>query len=112
MAGTCKGSREPARPGNGQESLCHLPKLMTDLLTEKEVAAVEDILMEELEVKREQLTLGAALEADLAADSLTKVEIVMRLEDYFRISIADEEVERVETVGDVYDAVARVLGRR
>ncbi len=85
---------------------------MVDLLTEKEVAAVQEILMEELDVKREQLTLGASLEADLGADSLTKVEIVMRLEDHVGISIADEEVERVETVGDVYDALAKVLGRR
>ena len=83
-----------------------------NLLTEKEMAAVQAVLLEELDVQAEQLRPEARLDADLGADSLTKVEIVMGLEDRLRVTLADELTEKVETVEDVYDAVSRGLGRR
>ncbi len=85
--------------------------IAADLLTEKEIAAVREILCRELDVKPEQLEPGAVLDADLGADSLTKVEIIMALEDQFGVTVPDEVSERVETVGDVFEALAKVLGR-
>ncbi len=85
--------------------------IAADLLTEKEIAAVREILCRELDVKPEQLEAGAVLDADLGADSLTKVEIIMALEDQFGVTVPDEVSERVETVGDVFEALAKVLGR-
>ena len=82
-----------------------------NLLTEKEIAAVQAVLAEELGVKPEQLKPEAHLEADLGADSLTKVEIVMGLEDRLAVTLTDEATEKVQTVEDVYEAVARGLGR-
>ena len=38
---------------------------------------------------------------DLGADSLHIVEIVMEIEDEYNISIPDEDVETLETVGDL-----------
>jgi acyl carrier protein len=80
-------------------------------LTEAEISAVQKILCEELGVTVEQLSPGAALDADLGADSLTKVEIVMGIEERFGVIIPDELSERVETVEDVYDLLAQVLRR-
>ncbi len=82
-----------------------------DMLTEQELAGVREILCREMDVKAEQLQLEATLEADLGADSLTKVEIIMALEDRFGVTVPDEISEDVETVEDVYDALARALGR-
>ena len=85
-------------------------KDMSDL-TETEIATVQKILCEELGVKVEQLSPGASLDADLGADSLTKVEIVMGIEERFGVTIPDELSERVQTVEDVYDTLAQVLRR-
>ncbi len=84
---------------------------MTEMLTEAEVAAVQEILSEELEVGRAQLTPEARLEMDLGADSLTRVNIVMRLEERFNVTLPDEAVEEVETIGDLFEALAKALGR-
>ncbi|HEY5910026.1 MAG TPA: acyl carrier protein [Verrucomicrobiae bacterium] len=85
--------------------------LMNDLLTEQEIAGVQEILARELGVKPEQLTPEAVLDADLGADSLTKVEIIMALEERFQVTVPDELAERVQTVEDVYEALGKVLGR-
>ncbi len=81
------------------------------MLTEQELSGVREILCREMDVKPEQLQREATLEADLGADSLTKVEIIMALEDRFGVTVPDEVSEGVETVEDVYDALARALGR-
>ena len=46
------------------------------------------------------VTLEASLQADLDADSLDLVELVMELEDAFSASISDEAAEKIQTVGD------------
>lgn len=84
---------------------------VSDLLTDQEIKNVNQILVQELGVEPGQLTPGAALDADLGADSLTKVEIIMALEEKFQVIVPDELAERVQTVADVYDTLARVLGR-
>ena len=49
---------------------------------------------------------------DLNYDSLEVVEFVMKLEDEFELSVPDEEVEKLDTVGGVIDYVAeRTEGR-
>lgn len=81
------------------------------LLSDDEVAAVQDILMDQLDVRREQVTPNAGIEADLMADSLDKVEIVMRLEERFNVTVADDDAEPVKTVEDLYELLAKALGR-
>lgn len=81
------------------------------LLSDAEMAAVQDILMDQLDVAREQVTPAAAIEADLMADSLDKVEIVMRMEERFNVTIADDDAEPVKTVEDLYETLAKVLRR-
>ncbi len=82
---------------------------MNNLLSQKDTKAVLDILVEQLGVDEAQLTPEARLEQDLGADSLTKVEITIALEERFNLSIPDEEWERVSTVRDVFEALAELL---
>jgi acyl carrier protein len=85
---------------------------MNDLLSEKDAKAVLEILAAELGVAEAQLTNDARLEDDLGADSLTLVQINMALEDRFNLSIPDDRLERVQTVGDVFELLAELLPRR
>ena len=82
---------------------------MKDLLSEKDAEAVIDILTRELGVPEAQLTHDASLEADLGADSLTLVQIIMALEDRFNLTIPDERSEDVKTVGDVFELLAELV---
>ena len=82
---------------------------MNHLLPEKDAKAVLEILTEELGVEQSQLTTDARLKEDLGADSLSLVEINMALEDRFNLSIPDEQLERVQTVGDIFELLAYLL---
>jgi acyl carrier protein len=61
---------------------------------------VRDIIEKELGVEREKLTDEASFSADLGADSLDIVELVMEFEKEFNIDIPDEDAEKLRTVGD------------
>lgn len=52
---------------------------------------------------------GLLLERDLAVDSLALLEVVETLQERLAISIPDEVTARVRTVGDLQDAVARLV---
>ena len=58
-----------------------------------------DLLVEELGLEREKITLEATFEEDLEVDSLGVVELLMALEDNFDVKIPDEEAEAITTVG-------------
>jgi acyl carrier protein len=84
---------------------------MTDILTETEMTRVQDILIDQLHVSREQITPEARIEADLGADSLDMVEIAMKAEEEFSLTLPDEDAEKIATVEDLYEAVGALLGR-
>ena len=82
---------------------------MNALLSKKDTQTVIEILTKELEVAPDQLTAEAKLMEDLGADSLSKVQIIMKLEDEFDITIPDEQEEKVQTVGDVFQLMGTLL---
>ncbi|MCC5855002.1 MAG: acyl carrier protein [Idiomarina sp.] len=66
---------------------------------------VKKIIIEQLGVKEEEVKSEASFEADLGADSLDTVELVMALEEEFETEIPDEEAEKIRTVQAAIDYV-------
>ena len=66
---------------------------------------VKGIIVEQLGVTEETVTMEASFIDDLGADSLDIVELVMALEEEFDIEIPDADAEKVVAVGDVVVAV-------
>ncbi len=78
--------------------------------TVKMKSEIEKILEGYLEIDRERMVPTARLREDLQADSLHVVEIVLALEETFQIEIDDETVDKLFTVGDLFQCVEqRVL---
>jgi acyl carrier protein len=80
-----------------------------ETLSDQDTRVVRAILLEELGVTEEQLTPEARFDEDLGADSLTRVEIALSLEDRLNLTIPDEQWEKVATVADLYEALAELL---
>ena len=64
---------------------------------------VISIIMEHLDVTREECSTEASFLDDLGADSLDLVELIMEMEETFDVQIADNELEKIRTIGDVLD---------
>ena len=62
---------------------------------------VREILVDQLEVDEDAVTMEASIQNDLGADSLDIVDLVMSLEEEFDCEIPDEEIENIKTVGDI-----------
>ena len=68
------------------------------------------IIADKLGVQESAVTMDASLAADLNADSLDTVELIMEFEKEFGISIPDGETTKISTVGDCVAYVKKVLG--
>jgi acyl carrier protein len=64
-------------------------------------AKVKDIIVSELNCDESLVTMDAKLKDDLGADSIDAVQIVMEIEDEFKITVDDSQAESMTTVGDV-----------
>lgn len=61
---------------------------------------VRDIIIDQLGVEPDEVTLEANFRDDLEADSLDLVELIMRFEEEFGGEISDEQAQKIVTVGD------------
>ena len=66
---------------------------------------VRSVIVEQLGVSEEEVTESASFTDDLGADSLDTVELVMALEEEFGTEIADEDAEKLTTVGRTVDYI-------
>lgn len=66
---------------------------------------VKKIVVEQLSVDEDEVTLEASFIENLGADSLDIVELIMALEEEFGIEIPDEDVEKITTVGDAVNYI-------
>ncbi len=66
---------------------------------------IRDIIVEQLGVDAEEVTLESKFIDDLGADSLDIVELIMALEEEFDMEIPDEDAEKISTVGDVVEYI-------
>jgi acyl carrier protein len=60
---------------------------------------IKDIIVEQLGVDPDKVTMEARFREDLEADSLDLVELIMEFEDVFGGEISDEEAQQIKTVG-------------
>ncbi len=58
------------------------------------------IVSEQLSIAKEEISRDKSFVDDLKADSLDVVELVMSLEDTFKVEIPDEDYEKIKTVGE------------
>ena len=72
---------------------------------------VSRVIARQFHVADERISEAATLDEDLGATSLDRVEVVMSLEDEFKIDISDDEASRLRTVADVLACVAAGIGK-
>lgn len=66
---------------------------------------VTKIVVEQLGAEENQVTREAKFVEDLGADSLDTVELVMALEEEFKLEIPDDEAEKISTVGQAIEYI-------
>ena len=64
---------------------------------------MKEIIAEQLGVEEDEITLDTSFNEDLGADSLDLFELTMALEEEYDTEIPAEELEDIETVGDVIE---------
>ena len=68
---------------------------------------VKDILAKQLGIAIEKINANTDIATDLGADSLDLVEILMSLEEEFSVSIPDEAIPNIKTVGDLVSFIEK-----
>ncbi len=68
---------------------------------------LKDIIAEQLSVDADEVTMDSNIQDDLGADSLDVVDLITTIEDEFDLSIPDEAVEEIKTVGDIANYIEK-----
>ena len=66
---------------------------------------IRDLIVEEVGVDEEQVTMDASFKNDLNIDSQDLFEMVMTLEEEFDVEIPSEDLENIDTVGDLINYI-------
>lgn len=70
---------------------------------------VRDIICEQLNVQKEEVTAETNLMKDLEADSIDAAEILIAIEEEYDIEIPEEEAEQFQTVDDLVKYVSGLI---
>ena len=68
---------------------------------------VKQIIKDQLGVEEAEITTTASFVDDLGADSLDRVELIMKFEEDFGLEIPDEQAETIKTVQDAVDYIEK-----
>jgi acyl carrier protein len=75
-------------------------------------ARVRDIIVDNLGVDPDTVSMETRFREDLEADSLDLAELIMDFEDKFEVGdISEDDAMKIETVGDAVTYIAAELGR-
>ena len=75
-------------------------------------STVKEIIVEKLGVKESEVTPEANFKNDLGADSLDTVEMIMEFETKFDIKIADDQAEKITTVGEAIAHIEQAIAEK
>ena len=68
---------------------------------------IKELIVEQFMISNpDGITLATSFVDDLEADSLDIVELIMAVEEEFGITIEDQDVEGIKTIGDVVNYIA------
>ncbi len=70
---------------------------------------LKTIIVEQLGVEESEVVPSASFTEDLNADSLDLVELIMSLEEEFKLQISDEDAEKITTVGEAEEYIEEHL---
>jgi acyl carrier protein len=70
---------------------------------------LKNIIVEQLGVEEGEVVPSASFTEDLNADSLDLVELIMSLEEEFKLQISDEDAEKITTVGEAEEYIEEHL---
>lgn len=62
---------------------------------------VKTIINEQLGINEDDINIESNFLEDFGADSLELIDLIMALESEFDIEVPEEDIEEIETVGDV-----------
>ena len=66
---------------------------------------LKELVVDQLGVDEDEVTMEASMQDDLGADSLDLVDLVMSVEEEFGVKVADEDLENIKTVGDIVNYI-------
>ena len=78
---------------------------MSSMSKEEILAKLKPIVAEQLGVDESEVKEDASFTEDLNADSLDLVELIMSLEEQYKLQISDEDAEKITTVGEAVDYI-------
>ncbi len=71
----------------------------------EEFERVKSVIVDQLGVDEDTITMESSFVDDLGADSLDIVELIMGLEGEFDLEIPDDQAEKISTVGDAVNYI-------
>lgn len=74
-----------------------------------EFEKLQKIISEVLNVEADEITMETSFVDDLGADSLDLFQVIMGIEEEFEIEIANEEAEKIVTVGDAVEQIKNAI---
>ena len=74
-----------------------------------EFEKLQEIIAEVLNVDADEITMDTTFVDDLGADSLDVFQIIMGIEEEFDIEIANEDAEKIVTVGDAVEQIKNAI---
>ena len=77
-----------------------------------EFEKLRDIIVEVLNVDKNEVTMESTFIDDLGADSLDVFQIIMGIEEEFDIEIPNEEAEKIVTVGDAVEQIKKAVSEQ
>ena len=66
---------------------------------------LKELVVDQLGVEEDEVTMEASMQDDMGADSLDLVDLVMSVEEEFGVKVADEDLENIKTVGDIVNYI-------